>query len=615
MFNLSFTIGSFFFILLLTISYYPKEKFYSLRNRIYRYFLIEEIMLLVTEIVAGLYLEYVDNYVIALLLHRLHWITGILYGIFLFYYGAIFIKNTEITTIKELITKDKFVKVISVIFAISFIVYFFIPFDQLDRNNVSYIPGPAAYYIFAFCFFSVVMLSIYLLINKKYVDYRTRIAIFGMIMVLLLLFTFQFIFPNIAFSGLASATMLFVLYFIIENPDLRLIRNIKVKKDELEGYNNAKTDFLLNMSHEIITPMNKIIGSSEFILKSKSEDINVVRNNVENIYNAGNNLLDIINNILDISKIETSKEELNLKEYLMSNIIIELSNVIESRIGSKPIKLILDIDPNIPNKLYGDSTKIYQILLNILTNSVKYTDLGKIKLSVKGDIKEDSINLHFGISDTGYGIKKEDYDKLFSKFSRLDSAQINEVEGTGLGLVITKNYVDLMGGKIWLESEYQVGTTFYVDISQKIIDYEPIGNMESVVTTNINIDYIDCSKYNVLVVDDSKLNSKVTSRIFDKYKFNIEIVESGLECINAIKGGKHYDIIFLDHMMPEMDGVETLHIIKKLEDFDIPPVIALTANAITGMKEMYITEGFDDYLSKPINMSDLDKIIKKYFNK
>ncbi len=615
MFNLSFTIGSFFFILLLTISYYPKEKFYSLRNRIYRYFLIEEIMLLVTEIVAGLYLEYVDNYVIALLLHRLHWITGILYGIFLFYYGAIFIKNTEITTIKELITKDKFVKVISVIFAISFIVYFFIPFDQLDRNNVSYIPGPAAYYIFAFCFFSVVMLSIYLLINKKYVDYRTRIAIFGMIMVLLLLFTFQFIFPNIAFSGLASATMLFVLYFIIENPDLRLIRNIKVKKDELEGYNNAKTDFLLNMSHEIITPMNKIIGSSEFILKSKSEDINVVRNNVENIYNAGNNLLDIINNILDISKIETSKEELNLKEYLMSNIIIELSNVIESRIGSKPIKLILDIDPNIPNKLYGDSTKIYQILLNILTNSVKYTDLGKIKLSVKGDIKEDSINLHFGISDTGYGIKKEDYDKLFSKFSRLDSAQINEVEGTGLGLVITKNYVDLMGGKIWLESEYQVGTTFYVDISQKIIDYEPIGNMESVVTTNINIDYIDCSKYNVLVVDDSKLNSKVTSRIFDKYKFNIEIVESGLECINAIKGGKHYDIIFLDHMMPEMDGVETLHIIKKLEDFDIPPVIALTANAITGMKEMYIKEGFDDYLSKPINMSDLDKIIKKYFNK
>ena len=274
----------------------------------------------------------------------------------------------------------------------------------------------------------------------------------------------------------------------------------------------------------------------------------------------------------------------------------------------------MDISPLIPSKLYGDQTKLFQILLNILTNAVKYTEVGKIKLSLYCDINNDIANLHFKVSDTGYGIKKEDFDKVFKKFSRLDEAKTNEIEGTGLGLVITKKYTNLLGGNIWFESEYQVGTTFYADIPQKIID-----NTKIVFEENKEIDVkeekLDCSNYRVLLVDDNKLNLKVASKLLSMYKFNIDTLESAKECIYKIKEGEVYDIIFMDHMMPEMDGIEAMHILKKLDDYKVPPIVALTANAITGMKEMYLKEGFDDYLSKPINVSELDKIINKYFRK
>ena len=615
MFNLAFTIGSLFFIILLTVSYYGKKRFDFLRNKVYRYLLIEEITLLITEIVAGLYLEYANNYTIALFLHRIHWITGILYGILLFTYGIIFISNSKLSTIKELFKDNKYFQVLSIVFLILFIIYFFVPFEQLNPKNVSYVPGYAAYYVLLFNFFAVIMLSIYLLYNKELVDFKARISIWIMIFVIGLLFTFQFIYRNVAFSGLASSIMIFFLYFVIENPDLRLINTIKSVKTEIEEANNAKTDFLLNMSHEIRSPMNAIIGFTESILNSDDYNSDSVKSDMESIYNAGNNLLDIVNNILDISKIETSNEELNLKEYYISNIITELSSIIETRIGDNPVKLIIDVDPNIPRKLYGDHVKIYQILLNILMNAVKYTEVGKIKLSLTGDIKDNNIVLHFKIKDTGYGIKKDDFDKLFSKFSRLDNAVSNEIEGTGLGLVITKKYVDLMNGKIWFDSEYNVGTTFYIDISQKIIENEALGDINEVKKEKKDINYIDCSKYTILIVDDNKLNLKVATRLFEKYKFNIETCESGKDCIYQVKSGKKYDMIFLDHMMPEMDGIQTLHKIKKLEDYDIPPIIALTANAITGMREMYLKEGFDEYLSKPINITDLDKLINHFLNK
>ncbi len=613
--GLILTIGSLLFVILLFIVYFSKQRFLQIRNKIYRYMLVVELVLLLSEIISSLLIVYLDNTFINILLLRIHWSTGIIWFSLLYYYSMVFISNLQADNLWQIITYDKKTKIMSVIFAIAGFIYFFIPFDMPNKDNISYIPGAASYYVLGFCAFCVFAIVFYIFKHGKKANVRQRISVWIMLIELVVIFQLQILFPNIAISAIGAALQMFFLYFNIENPDLKIIKDIEAVKEDIERSSKAKTDFLSNMSHEIRSPMNAIVGFSETLLNDPNFDEASARSDIKHISSAGSNLLDIINNILDISKIESGKETLDEKEYSLGNVVMELSSIIEARLGDKPIKFIIDFDKDIPSKLYGDKSKIFQVLLNILTNAVKYTEVGKIKLTVNG-IKEGNFEkLHFKVSDTGYGIKKEDFNKLFEKFSRLDNATKNEIEGTGLGLVITKKYVDLMNGKIWFESEWEVGTTFYVEISQKIIDETSIGDIKEPIKSDDEIKFIDCSNYKVLIVDDNKLNLKVASRLLGKYNFKIDTVSSGEECIYKVKEGTHYDMIFLDHMMPNLDGIKTLHIIKKLEGYDVPPVVALTANAITGMKEMYLKEGFDEYLSKPINISELNKIINKYFDK
>ncbi len=613
--GLIFTIGSLFFVILLLMVYFSKKRFLSIRNKLYRYMLVTEAILIVSEIVASFFLYYCNNEVLNLILHRFHWYTGIVWFSLLYYYSYCLFTNLKASNLNEVINLNSRMKKMTLIFLVSSVIYFFIPFERLDPLRISYIPGPAAYYILIFCTFVVLSIIKLMFENLDKLDKRKKISIWSLLVELIVVFSLQIAFPTVAISAIGAALQMFLLYFNIENPDLKVIRELESLKKDIERSSKAKSDFLSNMSHEIRSPMNAIVGFSETLLNEQEFDEKRAKTDIKHISIAGRNLLDIINNILDISKIESGKETLEKKEYSIANIAMELSSIIEARLGDKPVKLIVDVDESLPSKLYGDSTKIFQILLNILTNAVKYTDVGKIKFSVSGERSGEKIFLHFKVSDTGYGIKKEDYDKLFEKFSRLDSATSNEIEGTGLGLVITKNYVDLMGGRIWFDSEYDVGTNFYVDLTQEIIDDSKIGIITEPIKTEKQIEYINCSNYNVLIVDDNKLNIKVATRLLQPYKFNIESVTSGKECVYKFKEGKHYDMIFLDHMMPEMDGIETMHIIKKLDGYFIPPIVALTANAITGMKEMYLREGFDEYLSKPIDVSELNKLINKYFKK
>ena len=612
-YGLLITIGSLAYTIVLALVYFSKKRLSLIRNKLYFSLLVSLIVFECTEIISIVLLKYVNVELITVIAWRFHWLVGIFIFGLMYTYCKTYIRNIKVYSLKELFSKSKKLVFMTIVLGIFMLVYIFLPFEGMDINKLNFIPGMTAY-IVGIAFIIIVLFIVFdLLKYHKHTSSKIQFSVWIMLVITVIIVFFQLIFPHVSFVPFGFTLEALFMYFMVENPDLETINELQKLKDEVDRAGKAKLDFLFNMSHDIRSPMNAIIGFSNILSKMTTFDQEQVREDIENIKISGNNLVDIINNILDISKIETGEETLVEREYCLNNLVRDLPNVIKARIGERPIKLIMDVDQNISAKLYGDTTKIYQILMNILTNSAKYTEVGRIVMKVTSTKDRDYETLHFKLSDTGYGIKPEDYDKLFMKFNRLEDATSKEIEGTGLGLVITKKYVDIMHGKIWFESEYEVGTTFYIDIPQKVIDSRTLREVNYQEEDNDTEKVIDCSKYKILIVDDNRLNVKVAARLLEKYKFNIDCLYSGKDCVYKIKEGIHYDLIFMDHMMPEMDGIRVLHIIKKLEGYYIPPVVALTANAMTGMREMYLNEGFSDYLSKPIKVEELDNIIMKYF--
>ncbi|MBR4178391.1 MAG: response regulator [Bacilli bacterium] len=608
------SLSSFLVLILLILVYYSKKNESSLSSKFYRVLLFSCVLLLIFQILTySLYSEGEITFY-SKLFYKIYWLIGVEWAYITICYFIVFLNDTEEKSILLLIKKNKSFK-IYLIFTIIFIFVIFsikIPV----KNSDNYLFGLTSYLSAGYSVVTNFLILIPIFLNHgKYENEKIRNVILVPV-TLGIFFIFQIIFPTIIIMGLGYVVQIVLMYFMIENPDLKLIKKIDQLKTSVERSSKAKSDFLSNMSHEIRSPMNAIIGFSETILNEENYDLASVINDVNHIKSSSKTLLEIINNILDISKIETGSDTLEMKEYSLKNLIVDWTGIVDARLEGKNIKFILEVDKEIPNKLYGDSTKIFQVVLNILTNAVKYTEVGRIKMSISRTYDENrNLILHFKVSDTGFGIKEEDYDKVFQKFSRLDSAKTNEIEGTGLGLVLTKKYAELMGGSIWFESEYGAGTTFYFNVPQRIIDPTPMGDITESINEETNKDLIDCSKYSVLIVDDDELNLKVTERLLGGYKFKIDKLSNPEECITRFKMGYHYDIVFLDHVMPRVDGIELVHVIKNLKGYYVPPVIALTANAITGVREMYLKEGFDEYLSKPIDINELDRIIEKYFKK
>lgn len=612
--SILFSFGCLLFTIFLSIIYFSKEKQSDLRSKLYRIILSLVIFILSTEFIYLVCLGYSNSEFLITSVKFVHWLSFILWvGVYCIY-CVVYMQKLQYDNFGTLFRESKNSRALLIITCILLLGYAIAPKETIDLNLIKSIASHADYIVLVFltCMCTYVLVCSYTL-YKQY-PLRRKIAITLIMFVMLVMLVLQVMFNDISVYVICCSLQVFFLYFIIENPDIHLAREIEGLKENIDKSNKSKTDFLSNMSHEIRTPMNAIIGFSDSLLNSPKFDENTARNDIQSIATAGTNLVDIINNILDISKIESGNDTLDNKECSIAKIVKELGSIIESRIGNNPVKLYIELDEQIPSKVYGDSTKIYQILLNITNNAVKYTEVGKIKLSVVPEkTGNDAVLLHIKISDTGYGIKKEDFDKIFEKFSRLDSAVSKEIEGTGLGLVITKKFVDLMGGKIWFTSEFEVGTTFYVDLPLKVIDPTPIGSVTQDTSVQRVRNFLDCSDFTALVVDDSRLNLKVAERLLKKYNFNVDVAQSGKDCIYKYKYGNHYDIIFLDHMMPEMDGIETARILRRLDDYETPPIIALTANAMNGMEEKYLSEGFDYYLPMPINTQELDKIIHRFF--
>ncbi|MBQ5320028.1 MAG: response regulator [Oscillospiraceae bacterium] len=394
----------------------------------------------------------------------------------------------------------------------------------------------------------------------------------------------------------------------------KLADELEKAKIEAETANRAKSQFLARMSHEIRTPINAVMGMNEMILRESNEE-NVLQY-ASNVKDSSGLLLSIINDILDSSKIESGMMEIIPVDYQLGSLLNDIYNMISLKANEKGLALEFNIDKTVPRGYFGDDKRIRQILINLLSNAVKYTNKGTVTLALTCEANTENAILHFSVKDTGIGIKEENIEKLYGEFQRIDELRNRNVEGTGLGMVIVCKLLNLMGSELHIESVYEQGSVFSFDLVQKITDTMPLGDFRTEYERNISDsanESFTAPDAKILVVDDNRMNLKVFTNLLKNTQIQISEAESGMQCIEMVKN-KNFDIIFLDHMMPGMDGIETLHNLRKDKLCEGIPVIMLTANAIAGDKERYINEGFDDFLSKPIDPDKLNKMVIHYLN-
>ena len=389
---------------------------------------------------------------------------------------------------------------------------------------------------------------------------------------------------------------------------------LKLEKSAADSANKAKSNFLADMSHEIRTPINAILGMNEMILHESKESDTI--DYATNIKNAGTTLLSIINTILDFSKIEDGKMSIVPAEFKTTDLINELVNSISERAKEKNLTLKLDIDENIPSGLLGDDVRISQVIMNLLTNAVKYTEEGYVMFRMENLGKVDGRNrILFSVKDTGIGIRREDIDKLSISFERVDEKKNRHIEGTGLGISIVTKLLDMMNSELQIKSEYGVGSEFFFELPIDVVDETPIGKYDlNVKTPQKKVEShisIMAPKARVILTDDNEMNRKVAANLLKLFKIKPVLCISGVETIEKMKTGE-FDVMFLDHMMPEMDGIETLKYLQEMSLVGDTKIIALTANAVVGAKEQYLRAGFDDYLSKPIDIPELETLLKKH---
>lgn len=402
-----------------------------------------------------------------------------------------------------------------------------------------------------------------------------------------------------------------VIGYVVVIEDFTDIVEAKQRADDA---NKAKSVFLANMSHEIRTPLNAILGMDELILREKPGG--VIEEYAVSIKQAGDTLLGIISDILDLSKVESGKMSLSEDKYKTAQLLRDVIHIVIYKIEEKGLEFETDLQEDVPELLYGDGLRVKQIVTNLLNNAVKYTAKGKITLCLSWEQKDkENIWLEFKVKDTGSGIHKEDMDRIFTSFERLEEEKNKEIEGSGLGLSITWNLTELMGGNLHVESEYGVGTVFTVRLPQRIASYRPMGmlEMEGVSRGYIKENRFIAPEARILIVDDTLVNLRIIRELLRRTEVRSDLATNGQDALDMIKK-KSYNMIFMDHVMPLLDGIETLQRIRQTAEganAEIP-VIAMTANAVIGSREFYIKNGFTDYLAKPIDGEKLENMIEKY---
>ena len=515
-----------------------------------------------------------------------------------------------ISTPQEKIEKkyNLYKKILIIFLTIASTIIYALPIELIIKNDFAsrYTIGLSVDFAYAVSFVNIGVMLFLLLRNFKNLKNKKYLPVYAFLMLGMIMMIVQMNNPELLLMTYVETFVTVLMYFTIENPDVKMIHQLDAAKDQADKANRAKTDFLSSMSHEIRTPLNAIVGFSDYIMSA--ETLDEAKENAQDIVNASNTLLEIVNGILDISKIEAGKLEIVNSKYNARQTFEALAKLITPKMKEKGLDFTYYIAPDLPDTLFGDHANLKKIITNLLSNAYKYTEKGSVRYEVNCINSNNITKLIITVEDTGRGIKQESIDKLFTKFQRLDEDKNTTIEGTGLGLAITKQLIELMGGKILVHTVYGEGSKFTVVLNQHIEKTEIVEEKVEIKTT------LDLKNKKILLVDDNSLNIKVANKILERFNANnITSLDNGFDCIDLIQSGAVFDIILMDDMMPKMSGVETLKKLKEIPNFNIP-VVALTANAITGMKEKYLNEGFTNYLAKPIEKDELIRVLNEVLN-
>lgn len=598
-----FTISGLFCIVLLMILFFSKSRIDSKETKLYGFMLISsffDVILVLVELTITYYFLDDANMYLVKGLNRIDFIHYIMWPTLLSLY-TIYVTYLD----EEKYNKAK--KIFLTLDIIAILIEFMLPINIISNKEAMGVTGIGPAFVFLISSFYVIVNIIILIKNYKKIKNKKNLPFLFFLIFIIIAMLLRVYNPTLIVIPAIIVYINMIMYFTIENPDVKLIEEINIAKEAAIKASNAKTEFLSNMSHEIRTPLNAIVGFSE-ALQSDERIPAEAKEDIKDIVMASDSLLEIVNGILDISKIEADKLEIVNTTYSPKKVFDELVVLTRGRLGfEKQIEFKTSFSSDIPTTLYGDYARVKQIVLNLLTNAVKYTNEGYISFTVECvNINKDLCRLIISVEDSGIGIKKDKIDKLFTKFERLDEEKNITIEGTGLGLAITKKLVELMHGKMVVQSIYGKGSKFTVSLDQKIVATKEKEEIKEKTVVKGNY-----KGKRVLVVDDNKLNLKVAERLLREYNLFVDEVASGFDAIDRINMGVPYNLILMDDMMPKMSGCETLKELKKNKDFHTKTV-ALTANAISGMREKYLSVGFDDYLAKPIKKEELEVILDKY---